>query len=130
MIEVCETFSCYQGVSPRKPFECDSEAAADIVLLVDGSWSIGRTNFRRVREFLESLMIPFHIGPNHIQIGEGQKDASLPPCVFCSIHDCAGKSLCHPGLSGESAPEQCFILGLFTTAVMRSFLYTSLICHS
>uniref|UniRef100_A0A3Q3X6C0 Solute carrier family 35 member C2 n=1 Tax=Mola mola TaxID=94237 RepID=A0A3Q3X6C0_MOLML len=57
------------GVSPRKPFECDSEAAADIVLLVDGSWSIGRTNFRRVREFLESLMIPFHIGPNHIQIG-------------------------------------------------------------
>ncbi|XP_034732164.1 collagen alpha-1(XX) chain isoform X1 [Etheostoma cragini] len=57
------------GVSPRKPFECDSDAAADIMLLVDGSWSIGRTNFRRVRDFLEGLMTPFHIGPDHIQIG-------------------------------------------------------------
>nr|XP_040048670.1 collagen alpha-1(XX) chain isoform X2 [Gasterosteus aculeatus aculeatus] len=57
------------GTSPRKPFECDSVAAADIVLLVDGSWSIGRANFRRVRDFLEGLMMPFHIGPDHIQIG-------------------------------------------------------------
>lgn len=59
-------------MSPRKPFECDSNAAADIMLLVDGSWSIGRTNFRRVRDFLEGLMTPFHIGPDHIRIGEGQ----------------------------------------------------------
>ncbi|XP_034551481.1 collagen alpha-1(XX) chain [Notolabrus celidotus] len=57
------------GLSPRKPFECDSSAAADIMLLVDGSWSIGRTNFRRVRDFLEGLMTPFKIGPNNIQIG-------------------------------------------------------------
>ncbi|KAM7410812.1 hypothetical protein PAMA_020988 [Pampus argenteus] len=57
------------GMSPRRPFECNSDAAADIMLLVDGSWSIGRTNFRRVRDFLEGLMTPFHIGPNHIQIG-------------------------------------------------------------
>ncbi|XP_071783683.2 collagen alpha-1(XX) chain [Centroberyx gerrardi] len=57
------------GASTRKPFECDSNAAADIVMLVDGSWSIGRTNFRRVRDFLEGLVTPFHIGPNHIQIG-------------------------------------------------------------
>ncbi|KAM9855334.1 collagen alpha-1(XX) chain-like [Aulostomus maculatus] len=57
------------GMSPRKPLECNSNAAADIMFLVDGSWSIGRTNFRRVRDFLEGLMTPFHIGPNHIQIG-------------------------------------------------------------
>ncbi|XP_056277924.1 collagen alpha-1(XX) chain isoform X2 [Pseudoliparis swirei] len=57
------------GASPRKPFECDSGAAADIVLLVDGSWSIGRTNFRRVRDFLEGLITPFHIGPDRVQIG-------------------------------------------------------------
>ncbi|KAM3617369.1 uncharacterized protein V6R79_005295 [Siganus canaliculatus] len=57
------------GMSPRKQFECESNAAADIMLLVDGSWSIGRTNFRRVRDFLEGLMTPFHIGPDHIQIG-------------------------------------------------------------
>uniref|UniRef100_A0A673C037 Uncharacterized protein n=1 Tax=Sphaeramia orbicularis TaxID=375764 RepID=A0A673C037_9TELE len=59
----------FTRMSPRKPFECDTDAAADIMLLVDGSWSIGRTNFRRVRDFLEGLMTPFHIGPNHIQIG-------------------------------------------------------------
>lgn len=59
-------------MSSRKPFECASDAAADIMLLVDGSWSIGRINFRRVRDFLEGLVTPFHIGPNHIQIGEKQ----------------------------------------------------------
>ncbi|XP_047224145.1 collagen alpha-1(XX) chain isoform X1 [Girardinichthys multiradiatus] len=58
-----------QGIRPRKPYECDKDAAADIMLLVDGSWSIGRTNFRRVRDFLEGLVTPFTIGPNHIQIG-------------------------------------------------------------
>ncbi|XP_071396363.1 collagen alpha-1(XX) chain, partial [Centroberyx affinis] len=57
------------GASTRKPFVCDSDAAADIVMLVDGSWSIGRTNFRRVRDFLEGLVTPFRIGPNNIQIG-------------------------------------------------------------
>ncbi|XP_075882780.1 collagen alpha-1(XX) chain-like [Nelusetta ayraudi] len=60
------------GASPRKPLECNSEAAADIVLLVDGSWSIGRTNFRRVRDFLEGLVTPFHIGPDRVQIGLSQ----------------------------------------------------------
>uniref|UniRef100_A0A3Q4HZW5 Collagen alpha-1(XIV) chain-like n=1 Tax=Neolamprologus brichardi TaxID=32507 RepID=A0A3Q4HZW5_NEOBR len=62
-------FPTQPGMSSRKPFECASDAAADIVLLVDGSWSIGRINFRRVRDFLEGLVTPFHIGPNHIQIG-------------------------------------------------------------
>ncbi|XP_072318227.1 collagen alpha-1(XX) chain-like, partial [Eucyclogobius newberryi] len=55
--------------SVRKPFRCKSEAAADVLFLVDGSWSIGRANFRRVRDFLEGLMVPFHIGPRHVQIG-------------------------------------------------------------
>lgn len=62
-------FLVIEGASPRRPFECASDAAADIVLLVDGSWSIGRTNFRRVRDFLEGLVTPFYIGPNRIQIG-------------------------------------------------------------
>ncbi|KAM8829510.1 collagen alpha-1(XX) chain-like [Synchiropus picturatus] len=62
-------FTTQPGVSPRKPYECDTNAAAEIMLLVDGSWSIGRANFRRVRDFLEGLMTPFQIGPDHIQIG-------------------------------------------------------------
>ncbi|KAM9785483.1 collagen alpha-1(XX) chain-like [Neosynchiropus ocellatus] len=62
-------FTTQPGVSQRKPYECDTNAAAEIMLLVDGSWSIGRANFRRVRDFLEGLMTPFQIGPDHIQIG-------------------------------------------------------------
>ncbi|XP_029520281.1 collagen alpha-1(XX) chain isoform X1 [Oncorhynchus nerka] len=59
-------------VSTRKAFECDTTAAADVVMLVDGSWSIGRTNFRRVRDFLEGLVTPFHIGPDRVQIALSQ----------------------------------------------------------
>uniref|UniRef100_A0A672M4Y4 Collagen alpha-1(XX) chain-like n=1 Tax=Sinocyclocheilus grahami TaxID=75366 RepID=A0A672M4Y4_SINGR len=59
-------------VSTRKPFECSAGAQADLVLLVDGSWSIGRTNFRKVRDFLEGLAVPFHIGPQGVQIALSQ----------------------------------------------------------
>uniref|UniRef100_A0A8C1QPQ1 Collagen alpha-1(XX) chain n=1 Tax=Cyprinus carpio TaxID=7962 RepID=A0A8C1QPQ1_CYPCA len=60
------------AVSTRKPFECSAGAQADLVLLVDGSWSIGRTNFRKVRDFLEGLAVPFHIGPRGVQIALSQ----------------------------------------------------------
>uniref|UniRef100_A0A8B9KZI4 Collagen alpha-1(XX) chain n=1 Tax=Astyanax mexicanus TaxID=7994 RepID=A0A8B9KZI4_ASTMX len=56
----------------RKPFECRAGVQADLVLLVDGSWSIGRTNFRKVREFLEGLVMPFFIGPDAVQIALSQ----------------------------------------------------------
>ncbi|XP_036004066.1 collagen alpha-1(XX) chain isoform X1 [Fundulus heteroclitus] len=68
-VESKEEQGMKQVIPPGKPYECDSDLAADIMLLVDGSWSIGRTNFRRVRDFLEGLVTPFNIGPNHIQIG-------------------------------------------------------------
>ncbi|XP_062396603.1 collagen alpha-1(XX) chain [Sardina pilchardus] len=53
-------------------FTCDPATQADLVLLVDGSWSIGRTNFRRVRDFLEGVVTPFHIGPDAVQIALSQ----------------------------------------------------------
>lgn len=67
--------------SPHKPFECRAGVQADLVLLVDGSWSIGRTNFKKVREFLEGLVTPFHIGPYGVQIGKpGQASCSFSVC--------------------------------------------------
>uniref|UniRef100_H2LIJ9 Collagen alpha-1(XIV) chain n=1 Tax=Oryzias latipes TaxID=8090 RepID=H2LIJ9_ORYLA len=42
-------------------FVCRSEAVADVVILVDGSWSIGRVNFRLVRMFLENLVDAFDV---------------------------------------------------------------------
>ncbi|KAF3691727.1 Collagen alpha-1(XIV) chain Undulin Precursor [Channa argus] len=50
-------------------FVCHTEAIADIVILVDGSWSIGRLNFRLVRIFLENLVNAFDVGIDKTRIG-------------------------------------------------------------
>ncbi|ELR46375.1 Collagen alpha-1(VII) chain [Bos mutus] len=44
---------------PRERVSCTRLYAADIVFLLDGSSSIGRSNFREVRGFLEGLVLPF-----------------------------------------------------------------------
>ncbi|XP_067904374.1 collagen alpha-1(XIV) chain-like isoform X2 [Heterodontus francisci] len=50
-------------------FKCQLSTAADIIILIDGSWSIGRVNFRLVRQFLVNLITPFHVAVNGIRIG-------------------------------------------------------------
>ncbi|XP_041060745.1 collagen alpha-1(XIV) chain-like [Carcharodon carcharias] len=50
-------------------FKCQLSTAADIIILIDGSWSIGRVNFRLVRQFLINLITPFHVAMNGIRIG-------------------------------------------------------------
>nr|XP_015209075.1 PREDICTED: collagen alpha-1(XII) chain [Lepisosteus oculatus] len=52
--------------------ECKTTAQADIVLLVDGSWSIGRLNFKTIRAFIARMVGVFEIGPNRVQIGLAQ----------------------------------------------------------
>uniref|UniRef100_A0A3B3YGM7 Collagen, type XIV, alpha 1b n=1 Tax=Poecilia mexicana TaxID=48701 RepID=A0A3B3YGM7_9TELE len=47
-------------------------AIADIVILVDGSWSIGRINFRLVRAFLENLVNAFSVEFDKTRIGLAQ----------------------------------------------------------
>uniref|UniRef100_A0A8C4DXX9 Collagen, type XII, alpha 1a n=1 Tax=Dicentrarchus labrax TaxID=13489 RepID=A0A8C4DXX9_DICLA len=59
------------------PFEasdvmCKTTAQADIVLLVDGSWSIGRLNFKTIRAFIARMVGVFDIGPERVQIGLAQ----------------------------------------------------------
>lgn len=51
-------------------FMCKTPAIADIVILVDGSWSIGRINFRLVRTFLENLVKAFTVEFDKTRIGE------------------------------------------------------------
>ncbi|RXM35694.1 hypothetical protein EOD39_3950 [Acipenser ruthenus] len=53
-------------------FICKTPAIADIVLLVDGSWSIGRINFRLVRSFLENLVSAFSVGSDKTRVGLAQ----------------------------------------------------------
>uniref|UniRef100_A0A663MU80 Collagen alpha-1(XX) chain n=1 Tax=Athene cunicularia TaxID=194338 RepID=A0A663MU80_ATHCN len=53
-------------------FQCDTSAMTDIVLLVDGSWSIGRNNFKLIKEFLSNLISPFSIAQDKIRVGLSQ----------------------------------------------------------
>uniref|UniRef100_A0A8C9NNF7 Collagen alpha-1(XX) chain n=2 Tax=Carduelinae TaxID=37599 RepID=A0A8C9NNF7_SERCA len=53
-------------------FQCDTPAMTDIVLLVDGSWSIGRNNFKLIKEFLSNLISPFSIAEDKIRVGLSQ----------------------------------------------------------
>ncbi|XP_021272591.1 collagen alpha-1(XX) chain isoform X2 [Numida meleagris] len=53
-------------------FQCDTPAMTDIVLLVDGSWSIGRNNFKLIKEFLSALISPFNIAQDKIRVGLSQ----------------------------------------------------------
>uniref|UniRef100_A0A672SCB3 Collagen type XII alpha 1 chain n=1 Tax=Sinocyclocheilus grahami TaxID=75366 RepID=A0A672SCB3_SINGR len=53
-------------------FLCVTTAKADIVLLVDGSWSIGRLNFKTIRTFIGRMVGVFDIGPDKVQIGLAQ----------------------------------------------------------
>uniref|UniRef100_A0A674AGB9 Collagen type XIV alpha 1 chain n=2 Tax=Salmo TaxID=8028 RepID=A0A674AGB9_SALTR len=59
-------------ISGADPFVCTTQAIADIVILVDGSWSIGRLNFRLVRMFLENLVNAFSVGIDQTRIGLAQ----------------------------------------------------------
>uniref|UniRef100_A0A8C3IIX7 Collagen alpha-1(XII) chain n=1 Tax=Chrysemys picta bellii TaxID=8478 RepID=A0A8C3IIX7_CHRPI len=52
--------------------ECITRAEADIVLLVDGSWSIGRPNFKTVRNFIARIVEVFDIGRDKVQIALAQ----------------------------------------------------------
>ncbi|KAM4735746.1 collagen alpha-1(XIV) chain [Anableps anableps] len=59
-------------ISGADQFVCHTEAIADIVILVDGSWSIGRINFRLVRMFLENLVNAFDIGIDKTRLALAQ----------------------------------------------------------
>ncbi|XP_034431804.1 collagen alpha-1(XII) chain isoform X3 [Hippoglossus hippoglossus] len=51
---------------------CKTNSQADIVVLVDGSWSIGRLNFKTIRAFISRMVGVFDISPERVQIGLAQ----------------------------------------------------------
>ncbi|KAL2099144.1 hypothetical protein ACEWY4_005624 [Coilia grayii] len=60
--------------APEIPFNtpdvtCKTTAQADIILLVDGSWSIGRLNFKTIRAFIARMVGVFDISVDRVQIG-------------------------------------------------------------
>ncbi|XP_049725627.1 collagen alpha-1(XX) chain-like isoform X2 [Elephas maximus indicus] len=51
------------------PFHCTPAVPMDMVFLVDGSWSTGHRNFQLIKDFLASVVSPFEIDPNKVQVG-------------------------------------------------------------
>uniref|UniRef100_A0A8D3DLB6 Collagen alpha-1(XII) chain n=1 Tax=Scophthalmus maximus TaxID=52904 RepID=A0A8D3DLB6_SCOMX len=67
------TLSDEPELPPYEPTgKCKTAAQADIVLLVDGSWSIGRLNFKTIRAFIARMVGVFDISPDRVQIGLAQ----------------------------------------------------------
>ncbi|KAK5861651.1 hypothetical protein PBY51_017110 [Eleginops maclovinus] len=60
--------ACFYGNAAEKTV-CTQEAVADIVFMVDGSWSIGTENFQQIRQFLYTLVNSFDVDPEHVRIG-------------------------------------------------------------
>ncbi|XP_077431453.1 collagen alpha-6(VI) chain [Vanacampus margaritifer] len=52
--------------------ECAKATVADVVFLVDGSSSIGISNFQEVRGFLRTVVSGFDIGPDKVRVGLAQ----------------------------------------------------------
>ncbi|XP_078718860.1 collagen alpha-1(XIV) chain-like isoform X1 [Lampetra fluviatilis] len=74
-LEALVTTSEYEAVTAQTPtgrFECSSQAQVDLVIVLDGSWSIGRINFRLVREFLEQLVQAFDVQADKIRVALSQ----------------------------------------------------------
>ncbi|XP_029774395.1 collagen alpha-1(XX) chain isoform X3 [Suricata suricatta] len=56
-----------QPASPQ--FRCTPAVPVDMIFLVDGSWSIGHRHFQQVKDFLATVIEPFDIGPDKVQVG-------------------------------------------------------------
>uniref|UniRef100_A0ABM5GPK5 Collagen alpha-4(VI) chain-like n=1 Tax=Pogona vitticeps TaxID=103695 RepID=A0ABM5GPK5_9SAUR len=66
LILVCLTTLCSADAQTTV---CREASIADLVFLVDGSWSIGLENFKTIQNFLYTLVDSFDIGEDKIQIG-------------------------------------------------------------
>eukprot|EP00062_Callorhinchus_milii_P002746 gi/632939945/ref/XP_007883673.1/ PREDICTED: collagen alpha-1(XX) chain [Callorhinchus milii] len=61
--------SAVEVTDKESRFKCQATGPADVIFLVDGSWSIGQHNFRLMRQFLINLITPFNVAMNEIRIG-------------------------------------------------------------
>ncbi|XP_075993570.1 collagen alpha-6(VI) chain [Genypterus blacodes] len=60
--------ACFNGNMAQQTV-CTQEAVADIIFMVDGSWSIGTENFEQIRRFLYTLVNSFDVGFDRVRIG-------------------------------------------------------------
>ncbi|XP_067326315.1 collagen alpha-4(VI) chain-like [Anolis sagrei] len=63
---VCLTTLC---TTSAQTTDCREASIADLVFLVDGSWSIGVINFKTIQDFLYTLVDSFDVGEDKVRIG-------------------------------------------------------------
>uniref|UniRef100_UPI00398E99DF collagen alpha-6(VI) chain-like n=1 Tax=Pristiophorus japonicus TaxID=55135 RepID=UPI00398E99DF len=66
---ICLLFTTSLPSTDAQQTVCKESSIADIVFLVDGSWSIGIQNFKKVQEFLYTLVNGFDVGEDTVRIG-------------------------------------------------------------
>lgn len=57
--------------------ECSVSAIADLVFLVDGSWSVGRENFKYIRSFIVAMAGAFDIGEAKTRVAVVQYSSDI-----------------------------------------------------
>ncbi|KAG8442862.1 hypothetical protein GDO86_011610 [Hymenochirus boettgeri] len=65
---ICLVSGCTLQVSKSQKTVCTEANIADIVFLLDGSWSIGTENFKTMQNFLYTLINGFDVGQDKIRI--------------------------------------------------------------
>ena len=65
-------FLCMTEEEAKFIKNCEKAQKTDLVILIDGSWSVGPQNYEKMQEFLVSLVDAFLIGPNHVLVGLAQ----------------------------------------------------------
>ncbi|XP_049585447.1 collagen alpha-6(VI) chain [Syngnathus scovelli] len=63
--------ACFHGNAAQRT-ECANATVADVVFLVDGSSSIGISDFQEVRTFLRTVVSGFDVGPDKVRVGLAQ----------------------------------------------------------
>ncbi|KAF6098972.1 hypothetical protein HJG60_003131 [Phyllostomus discolor] len=77
--ELCDTFTkAAQPLDHVSP-ACREAFLADIVFLVDSSTSIGPQNFRKVKNFLHSVILGLDIGKDQVRVGLAQYSDNIYP---------------------------------------------------
>ncbi|KAK2110339.1 hypothetical protein P7K49_010085 [Saguinus oedipus] len=83
-------------------FRCLPPMPADMVFLVDGSWSIGHSHFQQVKDFLASVITPFEIGPDKVQRPWLCSSVSLG--TGCCVPETLQRCVQLPGHSAQATP--------------------------
>lgn len=81
ILPTLHTLPAHPG-SPQ--FRCRPPTPTDMIFLVDGSWSIGHSHFQQVKAFLASVIEPFEIGPDKVQVGGCPLCPALRPPLLSS----------------------------------------------